>query len=1004
MGKKLWRAIGAVLIALSIALWQIPAPLVRAVASSGDFDRDDNTIYAYNGTASVVSVPGGIKRIDSEAFSNRSGLTVVNFPSTLEEIGNGAFRSCNSLTDVVLPANLTTLESGAFAKCENLRSFRFDDSLETLGSGVFSGDMNLSSLSLGKNPNFVFKDGALYNADMSKLYCVLSGRVGYEFQVPESVQEIDRYAFWGDNLREVQLSPNLYEIPEFAFSNCENLTNVTIPLSVRNIGAKAFEDCVSLGDIRVPAGVSDIHDTAFDGCRNLNIISDEGTAAYEFFSNFDRSQSALMAYEDDEEEDTIGASYPVSVGKTNPETKEKAADPSAMSEKFDPSRPADVSKADVWEDYSGEDAAMGQTRVVGNQAVILPGDFSAQPAGGSVSGNTAVYDTVNPARLPLEEYPKAERVISPDASGNIPRRAYYQDETLSSAALANNTLRVGDLAFARSSLTSMILPDGLTQIGYGAFYHCDDLEKVRIPDSVTDISPEAFDHTPFLENWKNGRGDDYLIVGDGVLLAYRGSGSSIRIPDEVKKIAGGAFRDHNELQKVTFGGNLTEIGEGAFENCGSLAETEGGSGLEKIADRAFAGCPLERIKIPANMRGVGLGAFAGAVSPAVVFETGTYLPALSYEQTSTRLSNDDLRNLAFGDVQTAVVAGTVSELKDTVLDENYLGFRGLVVTMPDGMGEGKGAVLLKSSLPAQNKVVRIPDSVTVDGIKYPLKSAASSAFSGYDTERINAILLPAALGSIGDYVPELALDLDALDARDTQEQAAAPGGEDASSPESGDEGAVQSGEKDVEPGAEGTSYVETVDLDSGYPLAALIKADPVDDDAHYRLFVSRNDDEEAALNEAVTQAYGAPVNGQLTTFTLQMVENATNVPITHFGRERVSISVPVSETVADQQICAVSLASDGSLQTHFGTKSESEGQNYFTFTTNHFSPYGIYAGIGDTAVMIAEQTAQMHNQDETPDTGDHAPLLTVLEIFLAAAGLFMILGLPLAGGRRKQRM
>jgi hypothetical protein len=102
-----------------------------------------------------------------------------------------------------------------------------------LGAGVFAGDDELSGVVLGKNKYFVLYDGALYNRDRSKLIQVFSGRIGNVFDMPDSVSSVERYAFWGcDDLEYVELSSHLTEIPEYSFSNCSNLEELSFPKAV----------------------------------------------------------------------------------------------------------------------------------------------------------------------------------------------------------------------------------------------------------------------------------------------------------------------------------------------------------------------------------------------------------------------------------------------------------------------------------------------------------------------------------------------------------------------------------------------------------------------------------------------------------------------------------------------------------------------------------------------------------------------------------------------------
>ena len=51
-----------------------------------------------------------------------------------------------------------------------------------------------------------------------------------------------------------------------AFSDCTDLTSVTIPNSVTSIGAYAFSGCSGLTSITIPNSVTSIENFAFEGC------------------------------------------------------------------------------------------------------------------------------------------------------------------------------------------------------------------------------------------------------------------------------------------------------------------------------------------------------------------------------------------------------------------------------------------------------------------------------------------------------------------------------------------------------------------------------------------------------------------------------------------------------------------------------------------------------------------------------------------------------------------
>ncbi|GHV86974.1 hypothetical protein AGMMS50255_2700 [Spirochaetia bacterium] len=104
---------------------------------------------------------------------------------------------------------------------------------------------------------------------------------------------------------------------------------------------------------------------------------------------------------------------------------------------------------------------------------------------------------------------------------------------------------IGDMAFGRKALTSVIIPNSVTSIGDSAFYGCQ-LTSVVIPNSVTSIGRGAF------VGWADGA---YYV--DGVAIAN--DLTSIVIPDSVTSIGMEAFFA-NSLTSVVIGSGMTSIG------------------------------------------------------------------------------------------------------------------------------------------------------------------------------------------------------------------------------------------------------------------------------------------------------------------------------------------------------------------------------------------------------------------------------------------------------------
>ena len=108
-------------------------------------------------------------------------------------------------------------------------------------------------------------------------------------------------------------------------------------------------------------------------------------------------------------------------------------------------------------------------------------------------------------------------------------------------------------------IQNVTLGDDLEVIGEGAFYSCRSLKSIKIGPKVRSIGPGTFDDTAYNETLT----DEFVIVGDSLLLKYCGTDTSVTIPDNVKHI-GPAFNSNETIVDVTMGDNVETVGSGAF--------------------------------------------------------------------------------------------------------------------------------------------------------------------------------------------------------------------------------------------------------------------------------------------------------------------------------------------------------------------------------------------------------------------------------------------------------
>ena len=159
------------------------------------------------------------------------------------------------------------------------------------------------------------------------------------------------------------------------------------------------------------------------------------------------------------------------------------------------------------------------------------------------------------------------------------------------------------------SVLEIIIPYGVTSIGYNAFCECYSLESISIPETVTSIGDYAFYNCSNLKNIAIPEN----VTNIGEYAFYSCSRlESIVIPDSVTSIGNYAFGECFNVITLVIGDGVTSIGERTFYNCASLLSAELGEGITSIGDYAFYDCcSLISIDIPDSVTSIGERAFYG---------------------------------------------------------------------------------------------------------------------------------------------------------------------------------------------------------------------------------------------------------------------------------------------------------------------------------------------------------------------------------------------------------
>lgn len=197
-----------------------------------------------------------------------------------------------------------------------------------------------------------------------------------------------------------------------------------------------------------------------------------------------------------------------------------------------------------------------------------------------------------------------ESVVIPEGVTEIGGCAFKGCESLASVEIPSSVTAIGDFAFnGCKSLSSVEIPSSVRKIGDRAFWYCTSLTSVEIPSSVTEIGAKAFKGCNINElshpllTIKNG----VAIRDNEVLCCASQSTSVVTIPEDVTKISDYAFSHCESLSSVEIPSSVTVIGACAFECCTSLESVEFGGtvaqwkSVEKMSGWHY-GFPAKSVK------------------------------------------------------------------------------------------------------------------------------------------------------------------------------------------------------------------------------------------------------------------------------------------------------------------------------------------------------------------------------------------------------------------------
>ena len=440
----------------------------------GHGDRDVlGDCLAYASHLRSILLPERLKRIDRNALHGCNHLEEVIMPPGVRSLGNGAFSGCSRLQYIMLPDGLQSIGSECFYNCSDLKSINIPRSVTEIGDKAFKGtalkrvtlppdlmtlgaeafadtplilldipaatqitDNNLGTMKKleeitveGGSRYYTCEDGVLYDYTGQVLLYSPAARSG-SFIVPDGVLEIGWSAFAHTQLSSISLPDGLTSIASSAFYQSPQLCNVDIPASVKSIGESAFYACTRLQHVDL-SYVMKLGKKAFQDCRALESVVADNLA-----------QVPQSAFESCTALTSVKLSSDISTIGEHAFKNCRALDYIAL-----PAFLTTISKE------AFENCALTSLELPGRLKYIGERAFK------NCKGLTSV--TV------------------PDACLTVDKEAFRDCSSLAEVNLGNGLNTLGDNALRETAITTLVLPETVTEVGKKVAEKCKDLTRIE---------------------------------------------------------------------------------------------------------------------------------------------------------------------------------------------------------------------------------------------------------------------------------------------------------------------------------------------------------------------------------------------------------------------------------------------------------------------------------------------------------------------------------------------
>ena len=394
--------------------------------------------------------------------------------------------------------------------------------------------------------------------------------------IGDQITQIGRYAFTGTACSTIKFGKNVRSIGERAFLECRNLNgDLTLPDSVQIVGNNAFSECtgltgtLTLGSSLQTIGAGAFYDCSFSG--NL-VIPDSVTSIgrYAFYSR---------PYLRPETQGTL------TLGRNLRTIGEFAFLESRYTGSLTiPDSVVEIGERAFYqcENLNGTLTLGRSLRTIGKEA------FYWCAFTGSLTIPEGVAEIADGAFSSLHQFNRDGMfngtLTLPSTLKTIGAEAFAYTDFSGELLIPDGVTSIGANAFAKCDGFggTLSLPDSVKTVGESAFYQCEGFTGLKLPAGLTKTLSFAF-----MAGLKTE-----VVIPEGVTEIGEGAFEcsympSVRLPSTLRKIEKQAFMYAHNLTKITLPDGLETIGDEAFDGCYFKKAIVLPASIKSIGKKAF---------------------------------------------------------------------------------------------------------------------------------------------------------------------------------------------------------------------------------------------------------------------------------------------------------------------------------------------------------------------------------------------------------------------------------